>query len=79
MKIIAELYQPELILLPIGDLYTMNPREAAYACKLMDAQKVIPMHFGTFPPLKGTPQELEELTRELGTEIIQMHPGETLT
>jgi L-ascorbate metabolism protein UlaG (beta-lactamase superfamily) len=79
MKIIAELYQPELILLPIGDLYTMSPKEAAYACRLMNARRVIPMHFGTFPPLQGTPQELEELTRELGTEIIEMHPGETLT
>ena len=55
----------ELILLPIGDLYTMSPKEAAYACRLMDAKKVIPMHFGTFPPLEGTPRELQELTGHL--------------
>jgi L-ascorbate metabolism protein UlaG (beta-lactamase superfamily) len=45
----------------------------------MKARKVIPMHFGTFPSLTGTPRELEELTRDLGTEIIEIQPGETLT
>ena len=79
MKIISELYQPELILLPIGDLFTMSPKEAAYACRLMNAKKVIPMHYGTFPPLIGTPQELRDLTGELGTEIIEIQPGEALS
>ncbi|MDA2935367.1 metal-dependent hydrolase [Acidobacteria bacterium AH-259-D05] len=79
MKIISELYQPELILLPIGDLFTMSPQEAAYACRLLNAKKVIPMHYGTFPPLTGTPQELQDLTRELGTEVIEINPGEVLT
>lgn len=78
MKIIAELYKPELIFLPIGDLFTMGPREAAYACRLMNARKVIPMHYGTFPVLTGTPEELAELTRELGTEVIAMKPGDTI-
>jgi L-ascorbate metabolism protein UlaG (beta-lactamase superfamily) len=79
MKIIADLYQPELLFLPIGDLFTMDPREAAYACRLMNAQKVIPMHYGTFPVLTGTPEKLAELTRDLGTEVIAMKPGDTLT
>ncbi|MDE2926472.1 MAG: metal-dependent hydrolase [Acidobacteriota bacterium] len=78
MKIIAEIYQPELIFLPIGDHFTMGPVEAAYACRLLDARKVIPMHYGTFPILTGTPDELARLTRDLGTEVIAMSPGETL-
>ncbi len=76
MKIIAELYQPDVAFLPIGDLFTMSPREAAYACRLMNAKKVVPMHYGTFPPLIGTPEELRSLTKELGTEVIAMKPGE---
>ena len=78
MKIIAEIYQPELIFLPIGDHFTMGPVEAAYACRLMNARKVIPMHYGTFPILTGTPAELARLTRDLGTEVFAMSPGETL-
>ncbi|MDA2924484.1 metal-dependent hydrolase [Acidobacteria bacterium AH-259-L09] len=78
MKIIAELYQPELIFLPIGDLFTMSPKEAAYACRLMNAKKVVPMHYGTFPPLTGTPQQLRELIRDLGTEVLEIRPGESL-
>ncbi len=79
MKIVAELYQPDLLFLPIGDLYTMDPREAAYACRLMNARQVVPMHYGTFPPLTGTPEELKRLTADLGTEVLAMKPGETLT
>ena len=79
MKIISEIYQPELIFLPIGNLYTMDPREAAYACRLMNAQKVVPMHYGTFPPLTGTPEELARRTADLGTQVLALKPGETLT
>lgn len=78
MKLIAEIYRPEVIFLPIGDLYTMGPREAAYACRLMAAKQVIPMHYGTFPVLTGTPEELRELTRDVGTEVIALKPGEEL-
>lgn len=80
MRLIGELYRPDLVMLPIGDLFTMSPREAAYACQLLGARKVIPMHFGTFPPLTGTPQQLKELTRHLpGLEVIELSPGESLT
>ena len=79
MKLIVEIYQPEVIFLPIGGLYTMDPREAAYACRLMDAKKVVPMHYGTFPALTGTPEQLRELTQDVGTEVLAMKPGETLT
>src|SRR6266851_3797342 len=51
--------------MPIGDLYTMSPREAAYACELLKPKFVIPMHFGTFPPLTGRPEELANLIRDL--------------
>ena len=77
MKIIAELYQPHLVFLPIGDLFTMSPKEAAYACRLMQAKRVVPMHYATFPPLVGTPEELRQLTKDLGTEVIALRPGET--
>ncbi|HUV14575.1 MAG TPA: metal-dependent hydrolase [Acidobacteriota bacterium] len=79
MKLIADLYAPDLLLLPIGDLFTMDPREAAYACRLMNAKLVIPMHYGTFPVLTGTPDQLRELTSELGTEVIALQPGEAIS
>jgi L-ascorbate metabolism protein UlaG (beta-lactamase superfamily) len=77
MKIIGELYRPEVALLPIGGLFTMGPREAAAAVKLLGVKTVVPMHYGTFPPLAGTP---DELTRELGTSdvrVVALPPGET--
>ena len=77
MKIIVELYRPDLIFLPIGDLFTMSPKEAAYACRLMNAKKVVPMHYATFPALLGTPEELRQLTKDIGTEVIALRPGET--
>ena len=65
MQLIAQLYQPELVFLPIGDLFTMGPREAAAACRMLKPHKIVPMHFGTFPPLTGTPERLAELIRDL--------------
>lgn len=79
MQLIDRLYHPELAFLPIGDLYTMSPREAALACKLLDARKVIPLHFGTFPPLTGRPETLAELLRDQpGTEVWGLEPGKTV-
>jgi len=78
MKLIAELYQPDLTLLPIGDLFTMGPEEAAMACRLMRPRRVIPQHYGTFPALTGTPEALRDLTRDLPEmEIIVLQPGES--
>ncbi|HMK28594.1 MAG TPA: metal-dependent hydrolase [Terriglobales bacterium] len=79
MQIIRELYAPEIAMLPMGDHFTMSPREAAYACRLLRAKTVIPMHFGTFPMLTGTPAELKRLTADLGVEVVEMTPGQTLT
>jgi len=80
MKIIGDLYAPELALLPIGDLYTMGPREAALAIRLLNVKHVVPMHYGTFPALTGRPERLRELTQDIaGLEIHALRPGESLT
>jgi L-ascorbate metabolism protein UlaG (beta-lactamase superfamily) len=76
MQIIRELYAPEIVMLPIGDHYTMSPREAAYACRLLKPKAVIPMHFGTFPVLTGTPAQLQKLVP--GFEVVEMKPGVTI-
>jgi L-ascorbate metabolism protein UlaG (beta-lactamase superfamily) len=79
MKIIGGLYKPDLACLPIGDHYTMGPREAAYAIRLLGVKAVVPMHYGTFPVLTGTPEKLKEMTKDdTGLEIIALKPGETL-
>jgi L-ascorbate metabolism protein UlaG (beta-lactamase superfamily) len=78
MQLIEQLYHPELAFLPIGDLYTMSPREAAMACRLLRSSKVIPMHFGTFPPLTGTPAKLAELIADLSTAVWALEPGQTV-
>jgi len=76
MKLIAELYHPEVAMLPIGGFYTMGPKEAALAVRLLNPKTVLPIHFGTFPPLTGTPKELEALVG--GTaKVVHWVPGET--
>jgi L-ascorbate metabolism protein UlaG (beta-lactamase superfamily) len=77
MQIIRDLYAPEIAMLPIGDHYTMSPREAAYACNLLQAKTVIPMHFGTFPLLTGTPAGLQKLVPNV--EVLEMKPGVTVS
>jgi L-ascorbate metabolism protein UlaG (beta-lactamase superfamily) len=78
MRLIHELYGPELIMLPIGDLFTMGPKEAAMACRFLQPKTVIPMHYGTFPLLTGTPNEFKRLSADLGIEVIAMQPGQTI-
>ncbi|MBI5281255.1 MAG: metal-dependent hydrolase [Candidatus Solibacter usitatus] len=76
MALIAELYEPELAFLPIGDLFTMGPKEAALACRLVQAKTVVPMHFGTFPPLTGRPDELAALIQsQVDCRIMALEPG----
>lgn len=76
MAIIRDLYAPQIAMLPMGDHYTMGPREAAYACNLLKPQFVIPMHFGTFPVLTGRPAELQKLAPQV--EVFEMKPGVTI-
>ncbi len=80
MAIIRELYNPELVLLPIGDHFTMGPCEAAHACRLLRPKTVIPMHFGTFPLLSGRPEQLRDELRSMpGVEVLALAPGQTIT
>jgi L-ascorbate metabolism protein UlaG (beta-lactamase superfamily) len=79
MKLIGELYKPDLAMLPIGDHFTMGPREAAYAIRLLGVQHVIPMHYATFPVLIGRPEGLQEEAADIaGLQIHALKPGESL-
>ncbi len=79
MKLIGELYKPDLAMLPIGDLFTMGPREAAYAIRLLGVKHVIPMHYATFPFLTGTVEALRKETKKIkGLKIYALKPGENL-
>jgi L-ascorbate metabolism protein UlaG (beta-lactamase superfamily) len=78
MQLIEQLYRPNLDFLPIGDLFTMSPHEAAMACRLLKVQRVVPMHFGTFPPLTGRPEQLKSLITDLETEVWALEPGKTV-
>lgn len=79
MKLIGEIYKPEIACLPIGDVFTMGPREAAFAIRLLGLKHVIPMHYDTFPILTGTPDQLRAECRNIaGLEIHALKPGESL-
>jgi L-ascorbate metabolism protein UlaG (beta-lactamase superfamily) len=79
MELIRELYHPEVALLPIGSHYVMNPKEAALACRLLKPRFVIPMHYGTFPVLTGTPADLQALLQDQPeTQVLPLKPGETV-
>jgi L-ascorbate metabolism protein UlaG (beta-lactamase superfamily) len=75
MSLIRELFQPKVAMLPIGGHYTMGPKEAALAGRLLGTEVILPLHFGTFPPLKGTPEELAALV-DAGTEVVCWKPGD---
>jgi L-ascorbate metabolism protein UlaG (beta-lactamase superfamily) len=81
MQIVGELYKPDVTILPIGDHFTMGPRQAAYALKLIGSRYAIPEHFATFPLLTGTPEALMEACKEFGvsSEIIVLKPGESVS
>jgi L-ascorbate metabolism protein UlaG (beta-lactamase superfamily) len=79
MKLIGEIYKPDVALLPIGDVFTMGPREAAFAIRLLGVKHVIPMHYATFPMLNGTPEELRAEGKDVaGLHVHALKPGETL-
>jgi L-ascorbate metabolism protein UlaG (beta-lactamase superfamily) len=82
MALIGELYKPDLAMLPIGDFFTMGPMEAAKAVELLGVKHVLGMHYGTFPLLVGTPQELrDELAKRGFTDVVveELKPGDTLS
>ena len=79
MRLIGEFYKPELALLPIGDVYTMGPREAAHAVRLLGVPHVMPIHYATFPLLTGTPEAFRAETAGIGgLEIHVLQPGQSL-
>ena len=78
MSLIGRIYSPDVAILPIGDHFTMGPREAAVALELLGVIRCVPCHYGTFPLLTGTPDALRELAPP-GVEILAPEPGETLT
>jgi L-ascorbate metabolism protein UlaG (beta-lactamase superfamily) len=78
MRLIGELYGPQVAILPIGGHYTMGPKEAAMAVHLLGVKTVLPMHFGTFPPLTGTPDDLAALV-DSGVEVVRWAPGESVS
>jgi L-ascorbate metabolism protein UlaG (beta-lactamase superfamily) len=80
MALIAEIYRPEVALLPIGDHFTMGPREAAIAARMLGARWIVPSHYGTFPALTGTPDELRRELKSLGVEaeVVALEPGGVL-
>lgn len=79
MQLIAELHRPELAFLPIGDRFTMDPHQAVRACRYLGVRQAIPIHWGTFPLLTGTPEEFERAAAAFGlnTEIVILQPGES--
>ena len=79
MQLIRELHHPTLAMLPIGDHYTMGPKAAALAAKFVGARTVLPIHWGTFPALTGTPAALEKELSGSGVEVIHTEPGKVLT
>lgn len=79
MKLIGEIYKPDIAVLPIGDRYTMGPLEASYAVRLLGVKHVIPFHYGTFPSLIGKPETLSDLTNDIkDLKIHVLKAGETL-
>jgi L-ascorbate metabolism protein UlaG (beta-lactamase superfamily) len=75
MQLIREIYRPQVAMLPIGGFYTMGPKEAAHACRLVAPKVVLPIHWGTFPALTGTPEELAKLV-EPGSKVVHWKPGD---
>jgi L-ascorbate metabolism protein UlaG (beta-lactamase superfamily) len=80
MKLIGEYYKPDVVLIPIGGHFVMDPRDAAYATReMLKPKHAVPIHYGTFPVLKGTPQEYQSLLGQTSTRVHPINPGDTLT
>ena len=75
MKTIGEIYRPEIAFLPIGDHYTMGPDTAAIAARWLGVRLVVPMHWGTFPLLHGTPAQLRTHLAGTGIDVLELEPG----
>ena len=78
LRLIRDRYAPDIAFLPIGDRYTMGPRDAALAAEWVGVKTVVPMHYGTFPELTGTPSQLREHCTPKGIDVLELRPGETV-
>ena len=79
MKLIGQMYKPELALLPIGGFFTMDPKQAAMAVDLIKPKTAVPMHYSTWPPIEQDPKEFERLVKKSSkTKVVIMQPGESL-
>jgi L-ascorbate metabolism protein UlaG (beta-lactamase superfamily) len=76
MQLIGRIYAPDIAILPIGDHYTMGPREAAVALELLGVKRCVPCHWGTFPVLTGRPDELQALAPAV--QVERLEPGESV-
>jgi len=80
MKLIGEYYKPDLVMIPIGGHFVMSPKDAAYATReFLKPKYAIPVHYGTFPVLRGTPKEYIEALGKTATQVIVMNPGDNVT
>jgi L-ascorbate metabolism protein UlaG (beta-lactamase superfamily) len=77
MRMLGDIYRPEIAFLPIGDHFTMGPDTAAIAARWLGVRLVVPMHWGTMAKLTGTPAALKEHLTGSGIEVLEMQPGET--
>jgi len=77
MRLIGEMHKPDIAFLPIGDRFTMGPDTAAIAAKWLGVRQVVPMHWGTFPLLTGTPAQLKEHLAGSGIDVLELEPGQT--
>jgi L-ascorbate metabolism protein UlaG (beta-lactamase superfamily) len=77
MRLIGEMYRPDIAFLPIGDRFTMDPVAAARAAEWLGVRQVVPMHWGTFPLLSGTPAALKALLEPSGIDVLELQPGQT--
>lgn len=80
MRLIRELWRPDVAILPIGGFYTMDPEQAAFACEMLGVRRVVPGHHGTFPALAGTPEGLRQALagRGLDVEVVAPVPGQSV-
>jgi L-ascorbate metabolism protein UlaG (beta-lactamase superfamily) len=79
MALIGKLLEPDWALLPVGDHFTMGPRSAAEAMRMLGVKTVVPMHYGTFPVLTGTPDDVRKEASDVeGVEVIDLQPGDTI-
>jgi L-ascorbate metabolism protein UlaG (beta-lactamase superfamily) len=79
MALIGAYYKPDVVLIPIGGHFVMDPLDAAYAINTwLKPRHAVPMHYGTIPQLKGTPEEFIRALGKTATKVHAIQPGEKL-